>query len=252
LRNEENFNSNEETNSDTSPLTSDSISNEEPNKENKQDLESLRTVIKVNEEESPVQDSTEKNDSDFSKTSGPTPLSDTKSEETQNLLKNMKDFDNQIMKNQEDIGKLYKKIDGLSNDLDDLVSLYEIVSEQMNPFVGLSKVTKKRIDALENFTQEVESIKTRMNELESILEENHIDIGSLKMIKTSPKSVKTSDISDLGEETIAETFSSSIIQDIEGNLSDFDVEYIVNTSFEVLFAEQNIDNTINEFLLNLK
>lgn len=156
------------------------------------------------------------------------------------------------MKNQEDIGKLFKKLDGLGNDLDDLVSLYEIVSEQMNPFVGLSKVTKKRIDALENFTQEVESIKTRMNDLESILEENHINIGKLKTINTSTKSVITNDTSDLGEETIDETFSSTIVKDLERNLSDFDVDYIVNTSFEVLFTEQNIDNTINDFLLNLK
>jgi flagellar protein FlaC len=215
-------------------------------------LESLRTVIKVNEEENPDQGSTEKNETEAPITSQQKSLNDSKTDETQNILQNIKDFDVQIMKNQEDIGNLFKKLDGLSNDLDDLVSLYEIVSEQMNPFVGLSKVTKKRIDALENFTQEVESIKTRMNDLESILEKNHFDLGSLKKINISTKSVRTDDTSDLGKEPIDETFSSEIIQELEKNLSDFEVEYIINTSFEVLFTEQNIDNTINEFLLNLK
>jgi len=86
------------------------------------------------------------------------------------MLQSIKDFDFQIKKNQEDIGKTVGKLDGLTKDLDDLVSLYEIVSEQMNPFVGLSKVTKKRIDALENFTKEIEDIKGRMGDVESVVE----------------------------------------------------------------------------------
>ncbi len=82
------------------------------------------------------------------------------------ILQNMKDFDFQIKKNQEDVTKVTEKLDSLSKDLDDLVSLYEIVSEQMNPFVGLSKVTKKRIEALETFTKEIDELKTRIGELE--------------------------------------------------------------------------------------
>ena len=91
-------------------------------------------------------------------------------EQKRNMLQNMKDFDFQIKKNQEDISNISEKIDALTKDLDDLVSLYEIVSEQMNPFVGLSKVTKKRIDALENFTKEIEDVKARMGDVESTLE----------------------------------------------------------------------------------
>ncbi len=82
------------------------------------------------------------------------------------ILQNMKDFDFQIKKNQEDVTKVTEKLDSLSKDLDDLVSLYEIVSEQMNPFVGLSKVTKKRIEALETFTKEIDELKTRIGDLE--------------------------------------------------------------------------------------
>ncbi len=71
-------------------------------------------------------------------------------------------------------------MDGITKDLDDLVSLYEIVSEQMNPFVGLSKVTKKRIDALENFTAEIEEVKGRMGDLEIMFEQG---VGGIKKIK---------------------------------------------------------------------
>ena len=82
----------------------------------------------------------------------------------------MKDFDFQIKRNQEDIEVVKEKIDGLSKDLDDLVSLYEIVSEQMNPFVGLSNVTKKRIEALENFTKQLDEVKDRLDEIEALAE----------------------------------------------------------------------------------
>jgi len=92
----------------------------------------------------------------------------------------MKDFDFQIKKNHEDITGVKDKLDGLSKDLDDLVSLYEIVSEQMNPFVGLSKVTKKRLDALENFTKEVDELKNRMGEIESIIEQNKGTLGDIE------------------------------------------------------------------------
>jgi len=59
-----------------------------------------------------------------------------------------------------------EKVKSLSRDLDDLVSLYEIVSDQMNPFVGLSRVTKDRIDALEHYTEEIKELKTRLEQLE--------------------------------------------------------------------------------------
>jgi len=118
-------------------------------------------------------------------------------EQRRNMLQSIKDFDFQIKKNQEDIGKMVEKLDGLTKDLDDLVSLYEIVSEQMNPFVGLSKVTKKRIDALENFTNEIEDIKTRMGDVESVVEKG---VGGITRLtkkldekKPTPDSSETPD-----------------------------------------------------------
>jgi hypothetical protein len=113
-------------------------------------------------------------------------------EQRRTILQNMKDFDFQIKKNQEDVTNLNEKVENLSKDLDDLVSLYEIVSEQMNPFVGLSKVTKKRLDALENFTKEVDMVKTRIGDLESVMEKGGLNSGgaSTTLVKKPVSEIK--------------------------------------------------------------
>ena len=176
---------------------------EKSEEEKKKEVEKLQTVIKVDGGEAPGEEKkedtpTEVTPTEEKKEESPPPTEEKKEEapkptvpkvpkspqapaapaggsrddleQRRNMLQSIKDFDFQIKKNQEDIGKMVEKLDGLTKDLDDLVSLYEIVSEQMNPFVGLSKVTKKRIDALENFTNEIEDIKTRMEDVESVVE----------------------------------------------------------------------------------
>jgi len=57
----------------------------------------------------------------------------------------------------------------------------------MNPFVGLSKVTKKRLDSIENFTKEVESIKEHVSDLESIVEKNLTNIQNYPSPSKQPK-----------------------------------------------------------------
>jgi len=187
-------------------------------------------------------------------------------EQRRTILQNMKDFDFQIKKNQEDVTKLLEKVENLSKDLDDLVSLYEIVSEQMNPFVGLSKVTKKRIDALENFTKEVDSVKIRMGELESVIEKNGFSTGGgiiPTAVKPNCEVKKTA--SDMPATPIVKTVTPTSIptvtttqipielQPIDAqNISDKEMDEILSKSLEALFIEQNIDTMINEFFLSLK
>lgn len=225
----------------------------------KEDVENLRTVIKVNEKENQTEEkkeeapTEERKEEKTEKIISPKipepaaiPIGDSKEEleQRRNMLQSIKDFDFQIKKNQEDIGKIDGKIGGLTKDLDDLVSLYEIVSEQMNPFVGLSKVTKKRIDALENFTHEIEEIKTRMGDVESELEKG---IGGISVIKKKLEkpAVPTEDV-------VSTSSPLNTIQFAAGDLSDDDLEKILSKSLEDLLAEQNIDNMIDEFLLSLK
>ncbi|UCF12599.1 MAG: hypothetical protein JSW06_11305 [Thermoplasmatales archaeon] len=242
----------------------------------KEDVENLRTVIKVNEKEDQTEENIKEAPTEEEKTDkiitpkisdpAPAPSSDSKAEleQRRDILQSIKDFDFQIKKNQEDIGKIGEKIGGLTKDIDDLVSLYEIVSEQMNPFVGLSKVTKKRIDALENFTQEIEEIKTRMGDVESELEKG---IGGIRVIKKKlekkdtdpePNNVDNKPESELEkpavptEEVISTSSPLDTIQFAAGDLSDDDLEKILSKSLEDLLVKQNIDNMINEFLLSLK
>jgi len=187
-------------------------------------------------------------------------------EQRRTILQNMKDFDFQIKKNQEDVTNLLEKVENLSKDLDDLVSLYEIVSEQMNPFVGLSKVTKKRIDALENFTKEVDSVKIRMGELESVIEKNSFSTGrgitpaavkpSCEVKKTAsdiPATPIVKTVTPTSIPTVTTTQTPIELQPIEAqNISDKEMDEILSKSLEALFIEQNIDTMINEFFLSLK
>jgi len=153
-------------------------------------------------------------------------------EQKRAILQSIKDFDFQIKKNQEDINGINQKLESLSKDLDDLVSLYEIVSEQMNPFVGLSKVTKKRLDALENFTKEIDTLKTRVGDLESFAERTGIKIEDFKALKTDQITMPSNNVTN--------------------DLSDVDLDKILERSLKELSGEEEIDKVINEFIESLK
>lgn len=198
----------------------------------KDEVEKLRKVIKVNEphkEDKKTQEINSKEDvlEDESRAS---------LEQKRAILQSIKDFDFQIKKNQEEITTINEKLESVSKDLDDLVSLYEIVSEQMNPFVGLSKVTKKRIDALENFTKEIEDLKTRMGDLESFAETAGINFEEIKSQRVNDGSAKKSpqDIKNKDEWTNG------------------DVDAIIEKAFSSMTMDNEIDNLIDEFIENLK
>jgi archaellum component FlaC len=170
----------------------------------------------------------------------------------------LKDFDFQIKKNQEEITNMNEKVESLSKDLDDLVSLYEIVSEQMNPFVGLSKVTKKRLDALENIIKEVDGVKNRIGDLETNLEKNGVST------KTSPDLVIPNPTTESNVKPepssatpiVPQAMSSSRPTPVQATafepLNEYQIDDILNKSLESLLIEQNIETMINEFFINLK
>ncbi len=178
-------------------------------------------------------------------------------EQRRTILQNLKDFDFQIKKNQEEITNINEKVESLSKDLDDLVSLYEIVSEQMNPFVGLSKVTKKRLDALENIIKEVDGVKTRIGDLESNLEKNGVSTkGSTTIVTPKPTTEP-----NVRSETAPTPKAPLIISPSRPTplhatalepWNENQIDDLLNKSLESLLMEQNIDTMINEFFINLK
>lgn len=176
---------------------------EEPEKK-KEDADKLRKIIKIDDKKQEKKEEKPADNADLESNSREG------LEQKRAILQSIKDFDFQIKKNQEEITAVNNKLDAVSKDLDDLVSLYEIVSEQMNPFVGLSKVTKKRLDALENFTREVDELKDRMGDIESFAVRAGADLKNMndqkqnddkkdkkikleeeKNLKETPKTIET-------------------------------------------------------------
>jgi len=198
----------------------------------KNDVDSLRKVIKLSpeatetEEQKPETQDESLKEGDLLDEEGPT--SRETLEQKRALLQNIKDFDFQIKKNQQDIDGITNKLGSLSKDLDDLVSLYEIVSEQMNPFVGLSKVTKKRLDALENFTKEMDLLNVRLGDLESFA----VQAGAKLERRGQEQTMPTTKMS--------------------GEFSDNDLDTIIEQSLMALSVDQKIDTAIDEFIESLK
>jgi flagellar protein FlaC len=225
------------------------MSNEEsPEVEKKEeqpteDVESLRKVIKLNDNENQngkdEQQDESKSEDDLdgiddlveeAEEQGTTAPASTREELEQKraILQRIKDFDFQIKKNQQDINAVGEKITALSKDLDDLVSLYEIVSEQMNPFVGLSKVTKKRLESLENINKEIETLKNKLSTIE---------VGG-------------------AIQTVQKDQSSAMGTSFELDLSNEEMDRIIELSFSEMVpdvkVEDTIDNAIDVFIENLK
>jgi flagellar protein FlaC len=202
-------------------------SNSKGSTDTKKDVDSLRKIIKLGSTE---EDKKSTDSSDIAHLDDSLKSSDLSSRESleqrRAILQSIKDFDFQIKKGQEDVNAINQRLESISKDLDDLVSLYEIVSEQMNPFVGLSKVTKKRLDSLENFTKEIDALKTRMGDLESFAGRPGMKVEEFK---------GEQNINKMGDE-----------------LTDLDLDKIIERSFKELTAEANIDILINEFVESLK
>jgi len=206
------------------PETIESEDEEETKEEKTEKVDNLRKVIKV-----------EDNKDDEQKSDDPAPDSRESLEQKRAVLQSIKDFDFQIKKNQEELTSVNKKLDSVTKDLDDLVSLYEIVSEQMNPFVGLSKVTKKRIDALENFTKEIDDLKNRMGDIESFAVKAGVDLKTISENRKKQGDKKTKTI---GEKIDDETEKEKSENDAEQKESE---EIPIETNEEI-----SVEETSNE------
>jgi len=202
--------------------------------EKKVDTEQLRKIIKIGDQNKVDNTQKSKKEVEFlQKQTGEIDLDSTSRdalEQKRAILQSIKDFDFLIKKNSEEITSLNKKIESITKDLDDLVSLYEIVSEQMNPFVGLSKVTKKRLDALENFNKEIEDLKTRIGDIEVFVENKGTDFELIKL-KGNENSLNDNNLLDLSSE---------------------DLDKIIENSFNTINVDQKIDEAIEEFIEKLK
>ena len=140
--------------------------------------------------------------------------------ESEEPYKDERDWVELVKRNEVLIKELETKVVSLSEDVDDLISLYEIVSVEMNPFVGLSKITRSRLDALANIDKEFGSLKQRLEELEA-------------SIASGASHQKNDDFS--------EDFYLTI-----------NVDDIVEEALDYIFEKSRIDGIIDEFIEDLK
>lgn len=148
---------------------------------------------------------------------------DEKSESREEAYDDEKNL-SQIVRSNEILTKeLEKKVASLSEDVDDLISLYEIVSIEMNPFVGLSKITRGRLDALDHIDKEFESLKARLEELEATI--------------ASGAAVVSQKSNYVAEEDV----------DLKINVDD-----IIADALEYIIEKSMIDDIIDEFIDGLR
>lgn len=164
--------------------------------------------------------------------------------EKKEYLKQIKEFDFRINENKKQLEELTEQLNSVTGNLDDLVSLYEIVSEQMNPFVGLSRVTKKRIDALENYSKEIENLKTKMMQIESDLEQGKLTKDPKKEMKLS---MDSSPLEKTLDESIKnESFSPPSPQHF--SITEDQLEHIVDEAIDTIDNYQDMERKISLFL----
>jgi flagellar protein FlaC len=244
--------SNETDEEDTKPAekpTTDKENQEENSPDVEKNPDNLRKVIKVGSSEGQNNEESQKpkEQKDIPKENDSEPSTRESLEQKRAILQSIKDFDFQIKKNQEDLTLLNKKIDNVTKDLDDLVSLYEIVSEQMNPFVGLSKVTKKRIDALENFTQEIELLKERTGELESFAERSGVKLKKPSIEDLSDKKENLNVDSETEDNESSEEIDKSLNEDVEKSQTELsEVELDNDFSLEISDEESQQPISLND------
>ncbi len=98
---------------------------------------------------------------------------DSGSDETvEKIMERLNDIDNKLPRLDIAINNLKKEIDSLKQDLQkmdeslkDMMALYEVVSSQINPFVGSSKVTALSIQRLDNMEKQLRELEVLVNDV---------------------------------------------------------------------------------------
>ncbi len=119
----------------------------------------------IEEEELEEEEEEEETASNSNKDSG--------SDETvEKIMERLNDIDNKLPRLDIAINNLKKEIDSLKQDLQkmdeslkDMMALYEVVSSQINPFVGSSKVTALSIQRLDNMEKQLRELEVLVNDV---------------------------------------------------------------------------------------
>lgn len=111
----------------------------------------------------------------------------------------------------------------------------------MNPFVGLSRVTKKRIDALENYSKEIEALKNKMMQMESDFEQFQKTKPVNEAKTTEKRAVKQYQKNDK-EKSVPPALESN------SELTDEELEQVVDNAITMFDDPDHIEKQITTFL----
>jgi len=89
------------------------------------------------------------------------------------LNERLNDIENRLPRIDVSLNNLKREIDGLRNDLlriddsmKDMMTLYEVVSAQINPFVGTSKVTALSVERLDRMEKKLEELEDMLDNIQ--------------------------------------------------------------------------------------
>ena len=100
---------------------------------------------------------------------------------------------------------LRESIDKINENFQDIMALYEVVSNQINPFIGISKITAASMEKLEKLEHETKILRKKIDELQK-------DIIILAEIYLKQHDI---DINDIIEDVLAEEEISRVMPEEE-------------------------------------
>ncbi len=128
---------------------------------------------KVDDEEEIEEEELEEEEDEEEEESEDSKSKESESDETiEKIMERLNEIDNKLPRIDISINNLKKEIDSLKQDLQkmddslkDMMALYEVVSSQINPFVGSSKVTALSIQRLDNMERELKELEQLVNDV---------------------------------------------------------------------------------------
>lgn len=131
-------------------------------------------------------------------------------ETTENLMNKLNDIESRLPRFESTLNSLRKEnemlrieINKINENLQDIMALYEVVSNQINPFIGVSKITATSLEKLERLESEYKKLKSLVEELTNDL----MVLGSLYLSQLNI------DLNKIIEEVIEEEIIKSISGD---------------------------------------
>ncbi|ENN95835.1 flagella accessory C family protein [Methanocaldococcus villosus KIN24-T80] len=139
-------------------------------------------------------------------------------ETSENLMAKVSDLESRLPRLESSINALRKEnemlrieIEKINESLQDIMSLYEVVSNQINPFIGVSKITATSLEKLERLEADYKKLKKTLEELTNDL----VVLGSLYLRQLN---INLEDIiKDVIEEELVKAMSGEDEHDTKDN-----------------------------------